>query len=86
MGSALQSTIILQPALQWWHSTAPDLHDVILHVLHISAMLHAPLILPAGGCEMLLKNFRPQMVLDDLDRDDGFKLVSGVFKIKANDL
>ncbi len=39
-----------------------------------------------GGCKWLLRNFRPQVTLHDLDRDDGFKLVSEQFKIRGNDL
>lgn len=40
----------------------------------------------SGGCKLLLGHFRPGVALDNLDREDGFKLVSEVFKIKANDL
>ena len=39
-----------------------------------------------GGCKLLLRHFRPSVALEDLDRDDEYKLVSEIFKIKANDL
>ena len=47
---------------------------MMLHMVQISARLNSPLI-PAGGCKMLLGNFRPTEELGDLDRDDGFQLV-----------
>ena len=66
---------------------------LLLHVCHSCTLASQP---PqhardarsclAGGCKLLLQHFRPSVALEDQDRDDGHKLVSEIFKIKANDL
>ena len=61
---------------------------VLLHVCHSCTLVSQPpqhardaKFCLAGGCKLLLQHFRPGVALED-----GYKLVSKIFKIKANDL